>query len=449
LWSYGDVSPDLFADGEAARHGTVTRTVPRSFIDLANTVVWHSHPERFARLYTLLWRVKDRPVLMSDHGDALVGRLRDMEKSVHRCQHKMRAFVRFREVGPPDAVRRSFAAWFEPTHNTVEPTAPFFARRFADMDWCLVTAAKTAVFEDGRLRFGPGQRKPRLPEDAAEHLWSTYFQNIFNPARLKVKAMQSQMPKKYWRNMPEAKLIPVLIADADSRVQDMRNAAPSPPLLRAKKTKERIATNHLTAKAYVCLEGLRRAAGECARCPLYRNATQLVMGEGPADADLMFVGEQPGDQEDLAGRPFVGPAGQLLESVCQSADIDRSAAFVTNAVKHFKFAPRGKRRIHKRPNTNEVSHCKWWLDLERRLVRPRLIVALGATAAEALTGSGSGILWRRGTFEAADDGTPVFLTIHPSYLLRMPNGEAKTAEVQRFRDDLQAAATALQNLRAA
>jgi DNA polymerase len=163
----------------------------------------------------------------------------------------------------------------------------------------------------------------------------------------------------------------------------------------------------------------------------------------------MFVGEQPGDQEDLAGRPFVGPAGQLLESVCQSADIDRGAAFVTNAVKHFKFAPRGKRRIHKRPNTNEVSHCKWWLDLERRLVRPRLIVALGATAAEALTGSGSAILWRRGTIEAADDGTPVFLTIHPSYLLRMPNGEAKTAEVQRFRDDLQAAATALQNLRAA
>src|SRR5690606_1466058 len=133
---------------------------------------------------------------------------------------------------------------------------------------------------------------------------------------------------------------------------------------------------------------LRRQLSDCIRCPLHRQATQAVPGEGPADAALMIVGEQPGDQEDLAGRPFVGPAGRLFDAICAAAGLDRGAAYVTNAVKHFKFVPRGKRRLHQRPNSGEIAHCRWWLDHERALVRPRLILALGATAAEALTGSG-------------------------------------------------------------
>ena len=197
------------------------------------------------------------------------------------------------------------------------------------------------------------------------------------------------------------------------------------------------------------LESLRCEAKACARCSLHRGATQVVIGEGPANADLMFVGEQPGDQEDLAGRPFVGPAGQLLDSACRAAGIDREASYVTNAVKHFKFTPRGKRRIHQKPNAGEVSQCKWWLDLERRLVRPRLIVALGATAAEALTGNGTGILKRRGMVERAEDGTPVFLTLHPSYLLRLPNAEVRAAETERFQRDFITAAQIFQELVAA
>lgn len=197
------------------------------------------------------------------------------------------------------------------------------------------------------------------------------------------------------------------------------------------------------------LDEVRLAARSCTRCPLYHNATQVVMGEGPTDAELMLVGEQPGDQEDLAGRPFVGPAGQMLDRACEAADIDRATVYVTNAVKHFKFVPRGKRRLHQKPETGEIVPCRWWLDLEMQLVQPRLIVALGATAAESLTGTGKGILRRRGTLERTQAGTPVFLTIHPSYLLRLPDAATKAAETARFRRDLEAAVAHLRELCAA
>lgn len=152
-------------------------------------------------------------------------------------------------------------------------------------------------------------------------------------------------------------------------------------------------------------------------------------------AALMVVGEQPGDQEDLAGRPFVGPAGQLFDRIAGEVGLDRREAYVTNAVKHFKFTPRGKRRIHQRPDASEIAHCRWWLNAERKLVQPRLILGMGATAAEALTGSGRGILSRRGRVEATTDGTPVLLTMHPSYLLRCRE-EERASETALFRADL-------------
>jgi uracil-DNA glycosylase len=180
----------------------------------------------------------------------------------------------------------------------------------------------------------------------------------------------------------------------------------------------------------------RQQAAQCRRCPLYLNATQTVFGEGPADAPVMFVGEQPGDKEDRAGRPFVGPAGKLFDEILGEAGIDRENCYVTNAVKHFKHEPRGKFRLHKRPDAGEVEACKWWLRIERELVRPRLFVALGATAALSLTGNGRNILKRRGNFETADDGTPVLITVHPSSLLRMPDAETAARARAEFRHDL-------------
>jgi DNA polymerase len=184
------------------------------------------------------------------------------------------------------------------------------------------------------------------------------------------------------------------------------------------------------------LSDARRLAQSCERCPLYRNATQTVFGEGPVEAPLMFVGEQPGDREDLAGKPFVGPAGKLLDELLAAAGIDRQTCYVTNAVKHFKFEPRGKLRLHKRPDAYEIDRCRWWLDLERRFVKPRLIVALGATAAQSLTGRGSAILRRRGTVERLAGGTRVFITIHPSMLLRIPDPTSASEAREAFRRDL-------------
>jgi DNA polymerase len=184
------------------------------------------------------------------------------------------------------------------------------------------------------------------------------------------------------------------------------------------------------------LSALRAEAADCRRCPLYRNATQTVFGEGPAKASLMFVGEQPGDQEDLAGRPFVGPAGRLFDKALAEAGIDRRQVYVTNGVKHFKNEPRGKRRLHKKPNTSEIDACRWWLDREFALIKPRLTVAMGATAARAVMGRNITISKERGRPLTRPDGGTVFITVHPSFLLRMPDPDMRKREYARFVADL-------------
>ncbi|WP_375263846.1 UdgX family uracil-DNA binding protein [Palleronia sp.] len=438
LWQYGAAESDLFATAPTPSTGGRTR-VSRAFVDLAEAVCWHAEPERFARLYALLWRLADERSVMTDRGDAAVAKLREMEKSVYRDMHKMKAFLRFREIDATGS-RRRFAAWFEPQHHIAEPSAAFFARRFGDMDWIIATPDRTVHFKDGEIALAPGQPRPPLLKDATEQLWTTYFRNIFNPARLKVKAMQSEMPRRYWKNMPEAAAIPDLIAGAEARAREMQRAAPTLAPARAAKITEQLSMTPTDTPAPGSLSALHQEAANCTRCPLHRNATQVVVGEGPRDAPLMVVGEQPGDQEDLAGRPFVGPAGQLFDRLAEEAGLDRDKAFVTNAVKHFKFQPRGKRRIHQKPDAGEVQACRWWLEAERRLIKPKLILAMGATAAMSLTGTGAGIMKRRGTFERTEDDTPVLLTLHPSYLLRVPNAAAKAAAERDFRADLTLAA---------
>jgi DNA polymerase len=188
------------------------------------------------------------------------------------------------------------------------------------------------------------------------------------------------------------------------------------------------------------LSGLRKAENECTRCPLYRNATQAVPGEGPAHAAVMLVGEQPGDKEDVAGKPFVGPAGRILDRALADAGIPREQTFVTNAVKHFKFEPRGKRRLHKKPNAYEIERCKWWFDKERAIVKPELIVALGATGARAVMGRAVTIGKLRGQALSLDDGTRVVITVHPSALLRTQDDAERHRAYAAFVKDLKAAA---------
>ena len=188
------------------------------------------------------------------------------------------------------------------------------------------------------------------------------------------------------------------------------------------------------------LKALRDAEEACTRCPLYKHATQVVPGEGPARARIMMVGEQPGDQEDKQGKPFVGPAGGMLAKALEDAGIDRGAVFVTNAVKHFKFEQRGKRRLHKRPNAYEIDRCHWWLDFERRLVKPDIVVALGATAVRSISGRPTSINKIRGRVLTLQDGGRMLATIHPSYILRIEDEADKRAEYRKFVTDLKACA---------
>ncbi|TWH25935.1 MULTISPECIES: UdgX family uracil-DNA binding protein [unclassified Aminobacter] len=416
--------------------------VPREFVDIAEGVICHRDPARFALLYRLLWRMRDEPHLLKIASDPDVAVLREMAKSVRRDIHKMRAFVRFVRIGEGEDER--YVAWFEPEHYIVERNAPFFIRRFTGMRWTIFTPHASADWDGEKLSIGPGATRSDVPrEDTSNELWRTYFSSIFNPARLKVKAMQAEMPKKYWRNLPEASLIPDLIKGADAAARKMLETMPTMPAPHHAKIQERVwkkASEEEVPEVASNLAELRAQADGCRRCPLWRDATQTVFGEGPENAKIVFVGEQPGDQEDLAGRPFVGPAGRVFDEVIEQAGIDREKLYVTNAVKHFKFVPRGKRRLHQKPNAGEVSACRWWIDNELKMIRPELVVAMGATAAQSLLGKAVPITRMRGQTVTREDGLKVFLTIHPSFILRIREKEEARAERGRFLKDMQAVA---------
>jgi uracil-DNA glycosylase len=266
-----------------------------------------------------------------------------------------------------------------------------------------------------------------------EKLWRTYYANIFNPARVKVHAMKAEMPKKYWRNLPETTLIPALLREAPQRVETMLKKSSS----KLNATEDE--WHPAPAPDTTSLTTLRQAANGCTACPLYKNATQTVFGEGPKDAKLMLVGEQPGDQEDLSGKPFIGPAGQLLDRALEDAGIDRNAVYVTNTVKHFKWEPRGKRRIHQKPSSHDIAACRPWLEAELRIVRPGVLVCLGSTAAQALFGPSFRVTPERGKVLGSPLAARVVTTVHPSSLLRQPDEESRRREYALFVADLRAA----------
>ncbi|WP_050577858.1 UdgX family uracil-DNA binding protein [Sinorhizobium meliloti] len=447
----GGISPSLREECKGGRHQTVaqptrpaaTLTVSRDFVERAETVFCHSNPERFALLYRMLWRMRLKPALLKIASDPDVRRFEAMEKAVRRDIHKMRAFVRFRKIGEGGDER--YVAWFEPEHFIVERNAPFFVRRFTGMRWSILTPFLCAHWESPDLSFTPGANIRDAPaEDAAEELWQIYYENIFNPARLKTQAMKKEMPKKYWRNLPEASLIPRLVAGADAAAREMIEKMPTAPAPHHAKVQAkhwpapREPAPSDNAAGARSTQALREAAEGCRRCPLWRDATQTVFGEGPDDPAVVFVGEQPGDQEDIAGKPFVGPAGKVFDAVLEEAAIDRRKTYITNAVKHFKFEPRGKRRIHSKPNAGEVQACRWWLDHELALTKPELVVALGATAAQSLLGRAVPITKLRGQVIEREDGLRIFLTIHPSFILRLREATEKEAERERFLDDMRA-----------
>lgn len=431
-------SGDLFAQPLVhSTAGARSVRVPRAFQPLAELAICHSDGARFGLLYRVLWRLQRSGSLLDDATDDDVWQIRRMAKSVRRDAHKMKAFVRFRQV--QDRADEAFVAWFEPEHHVVELTAPFFMKRFTGMRWSIVTPTRSAHWDTHTLRFSSGATRADCPDgDALEGWWRTYYASIFNPARLKVKAMGAEMPKKYWRNLPESRLIGDLVRDA----QQTRHAAPAgtrPSMRKARHLVSRQRGTAPTPGPVTSMQQLALDIARCERCTLHQCATQAVAGHGPANARLMLVGEQPGDQEDLVGKPFVGPAGQTLDRALVAAGIDRSAIYLTNAVKHFKYHTRGRRRLHARPNAAEIEHCRWWLGQELALVVPRITVALGATAARALLGRPCRVQDVRGQVMHNDAGDKLVVTVHPSYLLRLGNAQRAATEFERFVEDLNAA----------
>src|ERR1700761_1059618 len=270
VWRTGSGTPDLFETPIAA--GSVPNTgfaVPRSFVDLAGQAALHRDEDRFVLLYRLLWRLKSERRLMEVASDPDVVRMSLLARAVRRDIHKMHAFVRFRAVmhGPEE----HYAAWYEPDNHIVEAATPFFMRRFANMRWTILTPERSADWDRSHLVFGPGASIHDAPaDDMMEELWREYYASIFNPARLNPEQMRAEMPKRFWKNLPEARLIRPLMAEAVARAQGMVDAPPTEPVMR----KGAAVPAHKPAPAAGGLDGVRAAAKDCRACPLWAPATQ-------------------------------------------------------------------------------------------------------------------------------------------------------------------------------
>jgi DNA polymerase len=405
-WSAG-APAEFFAKSRGTNHPPAS--VPRAFLDLAQDAIQHRSDERFSLLYRLLWRLTHgERGLLETPTDPLVRRIEAMAKTVRQEVEAIRTGLHFRTTRTPAGEWEM--AWCEPEHHILESLVPFFARQRAGRRWSIMTPERSAHWNRGALRLAAGTPKAAAATDQSlEQYWHKHYAGLF---------AEAESPTKEWSGLPEATLIRPILRTTPERAQRALAAPTSPAPDR--------------------LEALRQDIARCRACPLHQSATQAVAGEGTIDARIMLVGEQPGDQEDLAGRPFVGPAGQILDRALAEAGISRAEVYVTNAVKHFKFTLRGKRRIHQKPEVREITACRSWLDHEIALVKPKMIVALGASAARALLGRSVPVGASRGRIFSLPSSIPVAVTIHPSYVLRLPDQEQRAAEYAHLVADLKA-----------
>lgn len=429
VWSDEHSVSDLlpFERGDANDEVRARLTIPREFLEQAQLAACNREGGRWSLLYRIAFRLTHgEPNLMSIAADDDITQLRLLAKAVSRDRHKMTAFVRFREL-IVDGITQ-YIAFHRPDHYILRLVSPFFVERFRPMHWAILTPDGSMRWDTKQLAFGPGVASRDAPqEDSVESLWLTYYQNIFNPARLKVKHMVQELPVRHWKTLPEAALIPELIRSAGSRSQGMQAMA-------IRRTQEVAPVPDSTS-----LKVLEEASRGCLACEWARKCTQTVFGNGPKNARIVLVGEQPGDIEDQKGEPFVGPAGQMLRSIIKETGFDESTIYLTNAVKHFKFEPRGKRRIHQTPSARDVSVCKPWLEAELKSIKPEVLVCLGATAAKSIFGHGFRITQSRGEWIESEWCPNTIASWHPSAILRVPDRDAAEVMRQDLMKDLQKA----------
>ena len=411
--------------------GTSPAQVSKSFLSLVQTVACHRNPDKWGLMYRALWRmVQGERYLLETTVDDDVFWLLQMEQQVRRDSHKMKAFVKFRRYGEGPSER--FVAWYRPDHHILRRVAPFFIRRYRILAWVLLTPEESAVWDRRQLTFAPGLPAATTPnEDELGRLWDRYYAEHLASAKVEPARPQVTSPLRHWPTMPEALPLEEFLRDGIDRAQPVFNF------------EEGTAGGILAERR--TLAALAQAARACQGCDLHLRATQTVFGEGPSDAELVLVGEQPGDVEDVTGRPFTGPAGKVLDDLLREAGIQRERVYVTNAVKHFKWTPDGRRRVHKKPDSREITACRPWLNAELLAIRPKVLVCLGATAAQSLIGRDFRITRRRGEVLSTQWAPVTLATWHPSAILRAPEGPSRERMRAELLADLRRATESLQS----
>jgi uracil-DNA glycosylase family protein len=404
----GGVAPDAVrwrvgGTGDKLPEATGGFGLSRALVDLAALAIQARDPDRFALLYRLVWRAHAGERVLELAADPDAAAARALALGVRAEAHRMRTHLRFLPVKEAEGTR--YLGWYAPAHHVLEANAQLLAQRFPALRWSILTPDLGAHWDGSALSFGAGVL---VPDDDAmlAAIWQTAGAQLLALARPGTAIPPAEALDEAPRPPDLPPIGPVVLAQA-----------PDPALAEA-----------------------AREAAACRRCPLWEPATQTVFGEGPAGARILFIGEQPGDQEDVIGRPFVGPAGQLLDRAMEEAGIDRRTIAITNAVKHFKFIRRGKRRIHERPEADEMKACSFWLDVERVRMAPKLVVLMGATAARSVLGRAVTIGRERSRPFALSSTETGFITVHPSFLLRLPDEDSRAREYRAFVEDLRMAA---------
>ena len=412
---------DLIPDTTQQRNSHIK--IPKEFIKDAEFVSVFNDNSTWSLLYRLLYRIAfEEKNLMNNPLDNDVLDFHRRMKLVGRDLHKMHAFVRFKEINHND--EHIYMAWHRPDHRILKLAAPFFTDRFNGMNWVIFTAEESMSWIDNELNFGPGiSKEDAQAYDETEELWKTYYASTFNPARLKVKMMKSELPVRHWATLPEAQLIDGLIKEAPFMVERF------------------IETQRTSAVASIpedvsTLIDLREALPNCSACTICKNATNPVMGVGPQNAEIVFVGEQPGYEEDKVSSPFVGPAGKLLMELLHQANISREKVYLTNAVKAFKWKYQEEFKKHVNPSSFEISACRPWLKAELKIIKPRVLVCLGASASQSVFGKIMKVHESRGKVFQTSFSDYTIILPHPSAILRTQNLSEKTILYDQFLSDI-------------
>lgn len=395
--------------------------ITRRVFELCQTVIQANEPERFDLLYRWITLCQNHADPFNDKTHhALIHRIERLVQAVQAETSRLRDLLRFHKQSD----RSELIAFFEPTHYVIEANSDFFQRLQADQSWLLITPYRSLKVNGQQKIFGPGFSSNPLKNHDADQ-WNDFLNDFFP----KDQPLQKQY---YWQELPQAALPKDEVL---SQTQSITPLASSEEAITSVPT--------ILKNVDFSMIKLAQTAAECQRCALWKPATQTVFGEGCAKSRLMLVGEQPGDQEDRFGRPFVGPAGQVMNHAIAHAGFERQDVYTTNAVKHFKFTPRGQRRIHQSPNPKEIAACSFWLEAEREIVKPTVLLMLGASAARSILGRPVTISRERSQFIPLNNDTIGMITVHPSYLLRLPDRESKKREYWRFVEDLKKAYTHL------